>query len=736
MVALKASGQGFLIMATSVVLAVMMLGDPVQAEPSGYRRPGTIQRVSLKADGNEVKYGSSPLNLQFDVSSIAAASISSTGRYVAFSSPSEDLVPGDSNDLSDVFVKDMKTGRIEMVSVGVGGGSGLGRCLPLGARLALDFSSYAPVISASGRYIVFTSCAINLIPGDLNQLPDVFIRDMKRQKTSRVSIGITGGDAHGPSGTWPRSSVGVGISPNARFVVFTSAASDLVLGDTNGGEVDIDPDHPDNAQLPRDVFLVDRKSGKTERVNVPDGGEGEADGTSRGVSVSGDGRLVTFDSTASNLVEGDENGMTDVFIHNRRNDSTALISAPLDGASLPTVDDARAKLPIVNFSGRGSFISTANGQAMSTDGRFVVFSSELSNLVPRDSNGSVIGEQGWDTFVYDLHLKRVERVSVDSSASIETNRDFGPQPASISRDGRFVVWESIATNFVLHDGWKDTNNFWCYNCDSDVFMFDRRTGAQGWVSKPLDNLDGFSPRDQPLQDRVVNLNDLDEREMPRDSVWSSLSRDGRYVSFSSDDEMLVRRDKNETEDIYRADFGVTLGVGSIRTRPSMPGSRSFSERGFHSLDDAVGDVTQLAAGADIAGTRVAWRPQLNDLFLSMDLVEMGLNLDPSLYGLSLTVDGVRYEIRAQERPGSERKLLSPLIGLFSCQPSLPCVEISRLKGGIGTAGESVSVSLPIGVISNDTSIEISATAFSAFGTYLGGPIRMLDTADVGGRKGS
>jgi len=181
-------------------------------------------------------------------------------------------------------------------SVGTGGVEGNSR-------------SILPSISGDGRYVAFLSVATNLVPGDTNACEDIFVRDFSSGTTERVSV-----DSNGVQGD--AASVGPTISGDGRYVVFESLASNLVAGDTNGF---------------RDIFVRDRLSGTTERVNVDSGGA-QANGVSSGASISPDARYVTFMSEGSNLVPGDTNATGDVFVHDRSTGTTQRVSVSNGGA--------------------------------------------------------------------------------------------------------------------------------------------------------------------------------------------------------------------------------------------------------------------------------------------------------------------------------------------------------------------------------------------------------------------
>lgn len=227
--------------------------------------------------------------------------VSSGGRYVAFETDATNLVPGDSNGLRDIFLRDRLAGTTERVNVADDG------------TQANGFSSGIS-ISADGRFIAFSSQATNLVPADTNGTYDAFLRDRQLGTTELVSVssaGIQGNDGSGASG----------MSSDGRYVVIRSAATNLCPDDTNQDT---------------DVFLRDRQTGITERVNVSSGQAQQNPGLSYGggSSVSDDGRYVSFDTTASNLVPLDTNGQDDVFLRDRMpgSETTAFTSLCIPGS--------------------------------------------------------------------------------------------------------------------------------------------------------------------------------------------------------------------------------------------------------------------------------------------------------------------------------------------------------------------------------------------------------------------
>lgn len=321
-------------------------------------------------------------------------SISADGRFVAFTSSSSNLVAGDRNEKIDVFVRDLRRGTTRLVSLGPGG------------RQA-NWASEHAVLSGDGRYVAFYSGATNLVPHDRNEKVDVFVHDLHRSRTELASVAADGGQGDDASG-YPEE--GLAISRNGRFVVFASGATNLVPGDDNEAV---------------DVFLRDRALGTTELVSVGPGGvRGNASSgyVAMGLAVSPDGRFVAFLSDATNLVRGDSNGVPDVFVRDRKANTTTRVSVGRSG---------------VQANGGSGIADTTLG--LSDDGRFVAFSSVATNLVPRDDGA-------WsDVFVHDRLARRTIRVS--ESRGGKPGSGESRQPA-LSADGRTVAFVSSATNLL------------------------------------------------------------------------------------------------------------------------------------------------------------------------------------------------------------------------------------------------------------------------------------------------
>jgi Tol biopolymer transport system component len=298
------------------------------------RNTGRTTRLSVDRHGRQANGGS------------WFPSISADGRYVAFSSLASNLVRGDTNRLSDIFVRDLATRRITRVSVDSRGGQA--RCK------GESCESTSPVLSAHGRYIAFQSSTTNLVPHDTNRLGDVFVHDRRTGKTSRVSVRSDGKQAGGD-----RTNTGSNapaISADGRFVAFHSLDTNLVTGDTN---------------RTADIFVRDLKLHRTARVSVSSA-EKQANGESLGgLTISPDGRFVAFTSLASNLVPGDANEITDVFLRDLRTGTTTLVSRGIGGVQ---GDDASA------VGGAGSGLELTRGA------RILAFSSWAENFVAGDTN--------------------------------------------------------------------------------------------------------------------------------------------------------------------------------------------------------------------------------------------------------------------------------------------------------------------------------------------------------------
>jgi archaellum component FlaF (FlaF/FlaG flagellin family) len=380
------------------------------------RATNTTERVSVRTNGAQAN----------DVSTRPA--LDATGNLVAFDSSATNLVPGDTNQLLDVFVHNRTTHRTQRVSVSSGEAQGAG-------------SSNSPAVG--GRFVSFVSSAPNLVPGDTNGVEDIFVRDLAAGTTERVSVSSTG--EQGNSSTTAAS-----ISATGRYVAFSSFASNLVVGDTNG-------------QF--DSFIHDRQTGVTERVSVSSD-EVQGDATSVTPTVSRNGRFVAFWSNATNLVPSDTNDRTDIFVRDRSLGTTERASVSSDEQQA----DGNSQDPGV----RGF---TASGPDITADGRYVTFYASATNLVPGDTNTCPLffEDPGTcpDAFVRDRLAGTTTRVSLFADGSQSNERNSDPV---ISDDGLVVAFWSAAALVP-----EDTNTCpgftgFLGNCP-DIFVRDGSLGA-------------------------------------------------------------------------------------------------------------------------------------------------------------------------------------------------------------------------------------------------------------------
>lgn len=295
--------------------AICALAATVVAALPGvaFAAPGAPRMLDVTPDG---RWGND--------NALGGTTQSTDGRYVAFASFASNLVPGDSNNKLDVFVRDTVAGTTTLVSVGAAGRPGNG-------------PSADPSISLDGRYVAFDSTASDLVPDDTNGSGDVFVRDLQAGTTTRVSVTADGAAQYGASQL-------PAISGDGRYVGFESAGR-LV---------------PDDTDHRTDVYVYDRVTGTPQRVTVNSAGEpADTDTYLADVTLSADGRFVAFDSRAANLVPGDTNGVRDVFVRDLRHQTTRLVSARADGA------------PGASYS---------ENPSMSADGRYIAFESLAGDL--------------------------------------------------------------------------------------------------------------------------------------------------------------------------------------------------------------------------------------------------------------------------------------------------------------------------------------------------------------------
>lgn len=331
-----------------------------------------------------------------------------------------------------------------------------------------NLESDKPAISADGRFVAFHSHATNLVAGDTNNVIDIFVRDRVAGTTTRASVNSQGVQSNG-------TSYEPSISADGRYVAFWSFGDNLVSGDTNGTW---------------DVFVHDRQLGLTVRASVDSlGNEGNA--YAERPVISADGTSVAFWSGASNLVVGDTNGVSDVFVRHIPSGTTRRVSISTAGAE--------ANQPCYF-------------PAISADGQTIAFYSQSTSLVAGDLSPNE------DIFVHKIQSGVTVRASVDAMGGEPNNASLTP---SLSADGRYCAFTSAATDLVA----GDTNSAW------DVFVRDLQAGTTVLASSGVGGVPAAGSSYHP-----------------------TITADGRLVAFASEAENLVSAQSYSGADVYIRDL--------------------------------------------------------------------------------------------------------------------------------------------------------------------------------------
>lgn len=374
------------------------------------------------------------------------AATSADGRYVAFSA--YDFSSATNGYHEDLYLREAQTGTTTDISV-----------TPQGT--AADGSNNEPALSADGRYVAFASTADNLVAGDTNGHSDIFVRDLQTGTTVRASVTTAevqaDNDSDQPS-----------ISADGRYVAFSSLASNLAAGDTNGHY---------------DVFVRDLQAGTTTRVSVPTTGN-SIGGDSFAPSLSADGTTVAFTSNASDMVSNDLNSADDVFVRNLQAATTVLVSTSSAGV-------------------RGDHASF--GPVLSANGQFLVFESVSTNL----GTGAVSGQE--NVYRRNLSSGATTQVSVGATGG-QLDTDSGGT-LGLSADGRYVLFTSLSDH-VIATG--DTNTL------ADAFVRDTTAGTTALVSVGSDGSqgDGDSNSDALSSDGSAVLFDSGSSTFTGANLWS------------------------------------------------------------------------------------------------------------------------------------------------------------------------------------------------------------------------
>lgn len=569
--------------------------------------------------------------------------LSADGTLVAFSTAAEDLVPGvaDLNMEDDLILHDRQAGTSEVATLHAPG-------LPSGS--AAEGSRFLSA-SADGRFAVFLSQARNLVPGQTaGRWPrmGVFLRD--RQTGSTVLVSHAAGSATAMADA---DSSGAAISADGAWVVFASAATDLVAGQNDVNQHDF---HSED-----DVFLYERATGTVTLVSHAAGSTTTTGSLGcDGMSISADGRYVAFACEAPDLIAGqvDDSRTGDVFLHDRVAGTTVLASRSYAsavtavGGVSPVLSPDGRWLAFVSYDGGlifgsvggGLFLydrvtgqvllvsraaGTANTPAdnvsgkpvLSPDGRYVAFTSHATNLVPGQSDGGPFSSDA-DAFLFDRVTGTVELISRAPGSSTVTGNDES-EASAVSADGRYVAFTSRARDLV--PGQSDGFGTW------DVFLHDRatritelitRSGAEpaaalGVGGPALLSADGrwlafistYSPHVLHLADR--QLHSL-ERVAPADGFEIALSADGGTLHFTVADARNAD-DFNGASDAYaylrasagESDFFTVVPCRLLDTRQAGGGPALGPEDGrlvaAHGACGIPSTATALVVNVTVTG---------------------------------------------------------------------------------------------------------------------------------------
>jgi len=503
---------------------------PLELESLEDRRTMSVAAISLRVDGKDTANTGATFSDQ-----------SATGRYVVFRSLATNLVAGQQETppgsfaTSDIFRRDRLTGKTELVSAIRGSTTKCG-----------NRPSFDAYISPSGRYVAFESDANNLVAGDLNTVGhDIFVRDMDKHVTYLINVNQAGHNVKGADNYIRESDQTDGrfITDNG-FIVFESNAS-LVSNDTNGQ---------------RDVYVRDFVHRKTYLANQNDAGQAGQGPSDHGVLIA-NGRFVAFESSARNLTPNDVNFNPKIF----RRDLAA-------GGK--TVVVSNNDLQNGSLESGGSFLPQ-----ISANGQVIAFES-FRRLSSADADNA-----NRDVYVRNMAKATPDLVSINSAGGAANSTSFDP---NISNDGRFVVFESLASNLTTTDHDPSDPNSLVNLDNKDVFERNLVTGATtlvsfkfdgsrdafgesrnitvsangrfvAWESQSLNLVKGFkdgSPGNQFAfdifrRDMVTKKTTLVNAKLGTTTVSSNeganfpvISDDGRYITFHSTSVNLVRRDTN------------------------------------------------------------------------------------------------------------------------------------------------------------------------------------------------
>lgn len=351
------------------------------------RDDGSVERVTVDSDENQVT----------DITGFTSlrGSISDDGNLVCFATDSSQLVTGDTNGATDVFIRDRSAGTTTRVSLTDADGE-------------IATGAYGPILSADGSTVVFIAVDDGVVAADMNGMTDVFVRELGMGGTTRI-VSVSDEEMPGDG----ESGEDYSISADGNLVAFSSDSTNLVTGDMN---------------MASDVFLRDIAAGSTTRVSLTSTGA-ELDAAAYGGSMSSDGTKVVFNTAATNVLPGDTNGFNDVFIRNLTNNTVKLASGKGGGSSFITDNGI-------------------SGGAISPDGRFVRFSSYTQQIFSPH-----VARYLFTTYIHDSQTSTT--IPADLPATGFASRNGDPkavETVSVAfADNGFFAFHSNADNLVTGD---------------------------------------------------------------------------------------------------------------------------------------------------------------------------------------------------------------------------------------------------------------------------------------------
>jgi Tol biopolymer transport system component len=617
------------------------------------RTNGTTRLVSADITGTSGGNGDS-----------LPAAISTNGQFVLFESSASNLVWGDTNNTTDVFVRDLANDTTILVSAGTNGGSGNG-----GNRGA--------VMTPDGRYVAFVSAANNLVPGDTNRIPDVFVRDLQAGTTTLASVGAMSVNYNQGSSELPD------ITPDGRYVAFSSTATNLVPGVQTVGDIYV-----------RDLIAGTTFWASTNARPVMQSVVGISNAVCYNHAISGDGRFVAFQANTNSSTATVTHGI--VLRFNRQTGATDLVNTNANVAtgayedirSLDMTPDGRFLAFVANTNGASGATTCiyvwdaqsgssqlASGTLSDTvpansicqwpmidaNGRFVAFLSNATNL----TTNTLVGE--YHLYVRDLQLGVTTLVDEDpNGVASATSLLTAPR---LSADGRFVAFECADANLVANDR----------NRDNDIFV--RDLGGQA--------TELISARHPSVPSATANgLSSLSAL---------SVSSDGRFISFASEADNVVSHDTNQCRDVFVRDrvAGTNLLV-------------SVATNGVHSGEGLSFDAAISADGRYVVFGSSAANLVAGDINNAQDVFVRDLQSGATLL-VSVSTNGVD--------PGNQNSYLPAISadGRYVLFRS----RASNLAPGAFSNENAFVRDLPSGVTHALTTNGVSAAAMTPDGHFVG-----------------